>query len=295
MMFLKKNLLLKPKIIAEIGCNHKGNLGIAKEMIKQAADAGVDYVKFQKRNNKYLLKDKYNDPHPVPENSYGKTYGEHREYLEFNIKQHKELYLTCKKFKIGYSTSVWEKKSALDMIKSKLKLDFLKVPSACNLDFELLECLAKGFKKKIHISLGMTTNSEVKKIFNFFKKYKREKDLVFYACTSDYPAKFDDLCLLEILSLKKKYEKKVSSIAFSGHHLGIAVDVAAFVLGASYIERHYTLDRSWKGTDHSASLETSGLTKLCRDINNTFKSLKYKNGKILKSELFQRKKLKLNI
>ena len=224
-----------------------------------------------------------------------KSFGEHREYLEFTIKQHKELYLTCKKFKIGYSTSVWEKKSALDMIKSKLKLDFLKVPSACNLDFELLECLAKGFKKKIHISLGMTTNSEVKKIFNFFKKYKREKDLVFYACTSDYPAKFDDLCLLEILSLKKKYEKKVSSIAFSGHHLGIAVDVAAFVLGASYIERHYTLDRSWKGTDHSASLETSGLTKLCRDINNTFKSLKYKNGKILKSELFQRKKLKLNI
>ena len=99
----------KPIVIAEIGCNHKGDLKIAKEMIKIAAESGADYVKFQKRDNKYLLGDKYNIPHPVPENSYGKTYGMHREFLEFNIKQHKELYLTCKKYKIGYSISVWEK------------------------------------------------------------------------------------------------------------------------------------------------------------------------------------------
>jgi N-acetylneuraminate synthase len=293
MQFKKKINFHKPKIIAEIGCNHKGDLDIAKEMIKQAAEAGADYVKFQKRDNKYLLKDKYNEPHPVKENSYGDTYGEHREYLEFSIKQHKHLYNFCKKNKIGYSTSVWEKNSALEMINSKLNLDFLKVPSACNLDFELLECLAKKFKKKIHVSLGMTTSSEVNKIFNFFKKFKREKDIVFYACTSDYPAKFEDLCLLEISNLKSKYQKKISSIAFSGHHLGIAVDIAAYILGASFIERHFTLDRTWKGTDHAASLETNGLQKLCRDVNNTFKSLKYKNGKILKNEFFQRRKLKL--
>lgn len=262
-------------------------------MILEAHRAGADYVKFQKRDNKKLLGNKYFEAHPVPENSYGATYGEHREYLEFSIKQHKQLFNFCKKIGIGYSTSVWEKYSAIELIRSKIPLDFIKVPSACNLDFELLEILAKKFKKKIHISLGMTTGKEINKIYLFFKKYKRNKDLVFYACTSDYPAKFEDLCLLEIEKLNKKYKNKINSIAFSGHHLGIAVDIAATMLGITHIERHFTLDRSWKGTDHSASLEISGLTKLVRDIKILEKSLKYKNGKILKSELFQRKKLKL--
>lgn len=286
-------LFKRPQIIAEIGCNHKGDFKIAKQMILEAQRAGADYVKFQKRDNKKLLGKKYFEAHPVPENSYGATYGEHREYLEFSIKQHKQLFKFCKKIGIGYSTSVWEKYSAIELIRSKIPLDFIKVPSACNLDFELLEILAKKFKKKIHISLGMTTEKEINKIYLFFKKYKRNNDLVFYACTSDYPAKFEDLCLLEIEKLNKKFKNKINSIAFSGHHLGIAVDIAATMLGINYIERHFTLDRSWKGTDHAASLEVSGLTKLVRDIKILEKSLKYKNGKILKSELFQRKKLKL--
>ena len=252
----------KPIVIAEIGCNHKGDIRIAKELIKIAALSGASYAKFQKRDNKYLLKEKYDDPHPVPENSYGKTYGKHREFLEFNIKQHQILAKECFKNKIKYSVSVWEINSAKQIIKSKINLDFIKVPSACNLDFELLAFLAKNFKKKIHISLGMTKKVEIKKIFNFFKKYNRSKDIVFYACTSDYPASFENLCLLEISNLKKKYMNKISDIAFSGHHLGIASDIAAYTLGASYIERHFTLDRSWKGTDHAASLEPTGLKKL---------------------------------
>ena len=283
----------KPILIAEIGCNHKGNINIAKEMIKKAKICGADYVKFQKRDNKYLLGNKFNNPHPVPQNSYGRTYGLHREYLEFSIKQHKILFEFCKKVGIKYAVSVWEKNSAQEFIKSKISLDYIKVPSACNLDFDLLEYLVKKFPKKIHVSLGMTKKKEVKKIYNFFKKFKRTKDIIFYACTSDYPAKFEDLCLLEIDALKKNYFTKIYDIAFSGHHLGISADIAAYTLGARFIERHFTLDRTWKGTDHAASLEANGLQKLSRDLNNIYKSLKLKKGSgLLKIEEFQRAKLK---
>jgi sialic acid synthase len=281
----------KPIVIAEIGCNHKGDLNLAKKLIKSAAQCGADYAKFQKRDNRYLLKDDYFKPHPNPMNSYGSNYGEHREFLEFNIKQHKILFLECLKNKIKYSVSVWEKKSAEDIVKSKLKLDYVKVPSACNLDFELLEYLALKFKKKIHLSLGMTTAEETNKIYNFFKKHKREKDLIFYSCTSSYPSEFKDICLLEISKLKKKYGNKVDKISFSGHHKGIAVDVAAYTLGAVFIERHFTLDRTWKGTDHAASLEPDGLNKLVRDLGTIQLALKFKN-KILGAEKYQRKKLK---
>ena len=138
----------KPIVVAEIGCNHKGDFKIAKKMVKVAADIGATYVKFQKRDNRYLLKEDYYKPHPNPINSYGKNYGEHREFLEFSIKQHEKLYLECKKNKIKYATSVWEKKSAESIINSNINLDYIKVPSACNLDFELLEILCKKFKKK---------------------------------------------------------------------------------------------------------------------------------------------------
>jgi sialic acid synthase len=282
-----------PTIIAEIGCNHKGDIKIAKKMIEVASSCGASYVKFQKRDNKYLLKERYNIPHPVPENSYGKTYGLHREFLEFNMKQHLELYKFCLKKKIKYSVSVWEKKSAINFIKSKIKLDYIKVPSACNFDFELLEVLCKKFKNKIHISLGMTSFDEIKKIAKFVKNYKRLNDVVFYACTSDYPASFDNTKLLEITSLRSQYLKKVNDIAFSGHHLGIGIDIAAYTLGANIIERHFTLDRTWKGTDHAASLEPQGLEKLVRELKNSYKSLKFKKGNgILTAEKFQRKNLK---
>ena len=284
---------IKPILIAEIGCNHKGSIQIAKEMIRVAADCGADYAKFQKRNNRFLLGDNYNNPHPNPENSYGNTYGEHRENLEFTIKEHIELQKYCSKYKIKYAVSVWEEKSAEEIINSKIKLDYIKVPSACNLDFSLLKVLALKFRKKIHISLGMTTQNEISKIFNFFKKFKREKSIVFYVCTSDYPSKHSDLCLLEIPKLKKRYTNKINNVAFSGHHSGISVDNVAYTLGAHIIERHFTLDRTWKGTDHAASLEPNGLKKLKRDLINSYLSLREKPvGKILKNEMHQRNKLK---
>ena len=284
----------KPTVIAEIGCNHMGSIKLAKKLIKAAKYCGADYVKFQKRNNKYLLGSKYDDPHPVEENSFGKSYGLHRDFLEFNISDHIKLINYCKKEEIKYAVSVWEKKSAEEFIILQKYLDYIKVPSACNTDFELLEILANKFKKKIHISLGMTKRKEIEEIFNFFKKKNRSKDIIIYHCCSSYPAKFEDLNLLNINRYLEKYKNYFREIGYSGHHLGIAADIAAYTLGANLIERHFTIDRTLKGTDHAASLEPDGLKKLCRDLNSIFLSLKYNiNNKVLKNEMLIRKKLKI--
>lgn len=284
----------QPKIIAEIGCNHKGDMNIAKELIMTASTyCKVDCVKFQKRCNKELLTpEEYNAPHPHPENSYGATYGEHREFLEFTLEQHKQLQAWCNEFGIEYSTSVWDLTSAKEITSLHPKL--IKIPSAINLNKPVLDYLCDNFAGEIHLSFGMTTKEEEEKIVQFFEDKKRAKDLVIYSCTSGYPVPFEDICLLEITRLREVFGKRVKAIGFSGHHLGIAVDSAAVALGAEYIERHYTLDRTWKGTDHAASLEPDGVRKLARDCRAVFRALTYKKEDVLDIEKVQRNKLKRN-
>lgn len=283
---------LPPKVIAEIGCNHRGEMETALELIKIAAIfCKVDAVKFQKRNPKELLTpDQYAAPHPNPMHAYGETYGEHREFLEFSAEQHKVLKNACEEFGLLYSTSVWDLTSAKEIV--PLQPAFLKIPSACNLHFEMLGYLADHFPGDIHISFGMTTQEEEEKVVSFFENKGRAKSLVVYSCTSGYPVAFEDICLLEIIRLQEKFGARVKEIGFSGHHLGIAADVAAMTLGASWIERHYTLDRTWKGTDHSASLEPDGLRRLTRDLHNVYKALNTKPTEILPVEQVQRDKLK---
>lgn len=282
----------KPRLIAEIGCNHKGEMEIAKELIKIAAIfCKADVVKFQKRNNKELLtSEQYNAPHPNPVNAYGKTYGEHREYLELTLEQHRQLKQWCEEFGIIYSTSVWDLTSAKEI--TSLNPEMIKIPSACNNHYEMLEWLCDNYKGEIHISLGMTTHEEEEKLISLFERKGRNKDLVLYSCTSGYPVPFEDICLLEIKRLKEIYGNRVKEIGFSGHHLGIAVDIAAYTLGATTIERHYTLDRTWKGTDHAASLEPDGIRRLKRDLEATYKALTYKKEELLDIEKIQRNKLK---
>ncbi|MFH6994847.1 N-acetylneuraminate synthase family protein [Flavobacterium sp. FlaQc-48] len=282
----------KPYVIAEIGCNHKGEMEIAKELIKIAKIFGnADAVKFQKRNNRELLtEEQYHAPHPNALNSYGNTYGEHREYLEFNVDQHRELKEYCQEIGITYSTSVWDTTSAKEI--TSLNPEFIKIPSACNNNFDMLEWLCDNYSGEIHISTGMTTKDETDILVDYFIKKGRNKDLVLYNCTSGYPVPFEDVCLLDINLLKQKYEDKVKHIGFSGHHLGIAVDIAAYTLGAHVIERHYTIDRTWKGTDHAASLEPMGLRKLSRDLNAVYHALTFKKSDILPIEQVQREKLK---
>ena len=282
----------EPKIIAEIGCNHMGDMGIAKELIDLAKDAGAKYVKFQKRNNKELLtEEQYNAPHPNPHNSYGDTYGEHREFLEFSVAQNKELKDYCDSIGITYSTSVWDVTSAKEMI--TFNPDFLKVPSACNNNFDMLRVLRDEFKGQVQLSIGMTKKDEVEEIVNFFEENGQAKSrLLLYSCTSGYPVPAKDVALLEINWLYENYGERVNEIGFSGHHLGIALDVAAYTLGARWIERHFTKDRTWKGTDHAASLEPNGLSKLTRDLNAVYEALNFKSNEILPIESVQREKLK---
>ena len=283
-----------PKIVAEIGCNHKGDMSIAREMIMTAATyCKVDVVKFQKRCSRELLtQEEYNAPHPHPENSYGASYGEHRDKLEFSLVQHRQLQAWCQEYGVEYSTSVWDVTSAKEI--TSLQPKIIKVPSACNLNKMMLQYLCDNFSGEIHLSFGMTTKEEEEAIVNFFEENHRAKDVVLYNCTSGYPVPFEDVCLLELTRMREQYADRVKAIGFSGHHLGIAVDVAAVALGAEWIERHFTLDRTWKGTDHAASLEPDGVRKLARDCRAVAKALSYKQKDVLDIEMVQRNKLKKN-
>lgn len=282
----------KPFIIAEAGCNHMGQMEIAKDMIETAAHfCKADAIKFQKRCPKELLTAKqYNAPHPNPANAYGNTYGAHREFLEFTVDQHAQLKEWCEQAGIIYSASVWDMTSAKEIV--SLKPVFIKIPSACNTHFEMLQWLCDNYEGEIQISFGMTSHSEEEQIVRLFENNGRAKDLVLFNCTSGYPVPFKDVCLLEINRMREQYESRIKAIGFSGHHLGIAVDNAAYTLGASVIERHYTLDRTWKGTDHAASLEPDGIRRLVRNLNAVYEALQYKESEILPIEQEQRNKLK---
>lgn len=281
-----------PKIICEIGCNHMGDLNLAKDMIKIASEfCNVDIIKFQKRNNKELLGDKYYKPHPNPENSYGKNYGEHRDVLEFDINQHKELKDHCESFGKIYSTSVWDITSAQEII--SLKPELIKIPSAMNLNFPLIKSVLDNYKGEVHVSLGMTFKHEIEKIYNYFKEKNKTSNLVLYYCKSTYPAHEKDLDLLEIKNLINKYGDNIKCIGFSGHHTGISIDISALTLGAEYFERHFTLDRTYKGTDHAASLEPDGMRRLVRNLKEASRSLTEWDGEITSEEIIQRDKLKV--
>lgn len=292
---LNINNLIKrdpPTIIAEIGCNHKGDIEIAKEMIRVAkVFCDAQYVKFQKRNPKELLTtEQYNAPHPVEENSYGSTYGDHREFLEFSSEQHKELMEYCKEIGIGYSTSVWDLTSAKEIM--ELEPPFIKIGSPSNTHYTMLDYLCNNYSGDIHLSLGMTTPQEEDSIIRLFENSGRLKDLVLYHCTSGYPVPPKDICLLTISRLKSEYGNIVKGIGFSAHYTGIGLDGVAFVLGADFIERHFTLDRAWKGTDHAASLEPDGLRRVRKDTITVAQALSFKTESIMEIEKPNRVKLK---
>jgi N-acetylneuraminate synthase len=282
----------KPYVIAEAGCNHMGRMEIARDLIYTAATfCKADAIKFQKRCPAELLTpEQYNAPHMNPENSYGVNYGAHREFLEFTVKQHAQLKTWCEELDITYSTSVWDMTSAKEI--TALNPTFIKIPSACNNHFEMLQWLCDNYKGEIQLSFGMTTRAEEEEIVALFERSGRAKDLVLFNCTSGYPVPSKDVCLMEIVRMREQFRDRVKAIGFSGHHLGIAIDIAAYTLGASVIERHYTLDRTWKGTDHAASLEPDGIRRLVRNLNETQMALTYKATEILPIEQVQRDKLK---
>lgn len=281
---------MKPNVVAEVGCNHMGDMKIAFKMIEVAAHCGVDVVKFQKRNVRECLSEgQYNAPHQNPWQSFGMTYGQHREALEFTWGQHGRLKAECENHGVTYSTSVWDVTSAREII--QLNPALIKVPSACNTNMVLQEVLRDEYTGDVHISLGMTTRDEAEGIYTFWKP-QRDR-LVLYACTSGYPVKMEESFLLEIPDLGIRFPGV--RYGYSGHHLGIALDIAAYTLGAEWIERHFTLDRTMKGTDHAASLEPHGLERLVRDLEAVETALQYKPNILIETEQIQREKLKCQL
>ena len=276
-------------IVAEIGCNHMGEEANALKMIDVARASGAHAVKFQKRTPQELLtSEQYAAPHPYPANSYGETYGAHREFLELDAVAHARLKAHCDEVGIVYSTSVWDVTSAREMV--ALAPAFLKVGSPSNLHFEMQRVLRDEYAGDVHLSLGMTTAEELERIMAFWEGHWHR--LVLYACTSGYPVQASEVCLLQVRDLRARYGDAVKGIGFSGHHLGIALDVAAQALGAEWCERHFTLDRTLKGTDHAASLEPTGLQKLCRDVKSVTAAMQPRPDGLVDVEKPMRKKLK---
>lgn len=291
-----------PTVVAEFGGNHRGEFVTALRMIEIVARYCTEHfrldgsrpsvaVKFQKRTPHHHPDD-FQRPHPHPFHAYGPTYGAHREALEFNAGQHTELKAYCEEMGVIYSTSVWDLQAAQDII--RLDPEWIKVPSACNLDLKLLGLLATEYSGDLHVSLGMTTRAEVEQIVRFLYGISHEvlQRTVLYACTSGYPVPFEDVRLEEIGWLEDRFGHRIRGIGFSGHHHGYDVDMAAAAMGVDFIERHFTLDRTWKGTDHSASLEPDGLRKLIRGVAAVSTAMGVKDDGILPIEVPQRQKLK---
>lgn len=246
-------------VIAEAGINHQGQLDIAKQLVDVAVLCKADAIKFQKRTaEKMLTKAALDAPYTGP-HSFGNTYGEHRKALELSNDDFRKLKQYCDEKGIMFFASGWDEES-IDFLDS-LGVPCFKVPSCDLICLPLLEHTAKKGKPMI-MSTGMATMQEVEEAVNHVRKWNDK--IVLMQCTSTYPSKFEEINLSVMSLYKQKFKVPVG---YSGHELGIAVSLAAAVMGAHCIERHFTLDRTMKGGDHAASLEMEGLRKLVRDIH----------------------------
>jgi len=264
---------------------------LAEQMVSALAFAGCDVAKFQKRTLSLMPEELKNKPYDNP-NSFGKTYYEHRKILEFSMDEHKQLVTMCKKYGIGYSCSVWDKQAARDIARG-INPALIKVPSAANTNFDMIQWLCTKYSGEVHISLGMTTKEEKEAIYDFIKRTGQAYRVVVYLCTSAYPCTFADVYLkdLEMLFDWRKH-LGLKGVGYSGHHLGIALDIAVATMGVTHIERHFTLDRTMKGTDHAASLEPDGLRKLVRNLGALDEAMKKSDYGLRAVEKSNREKLK---
>jgi len=246
-------------VIAEIGHNHQGKLETAKEMFKVAKECGADAVKLQKRNNRELFtKAGYNKPYDNP-NSYGATYGEHREFLEFGGIEYKELMDYADEIGVTMFSTAFDFASA-DFL-TKLNMPAFKMASGDLKNIPLLTHIAE-FQKPMIISTGGGTMEDVNRAYDAVMPINQQ--LCILQCTAGYPADFDELNLSVITTFRERFPSL--TIGLSSHDNGIAMAVAAYMLGARVVEKHFTLNHTWKGTDHAFSLEPIGFRKMVRDL-----------------------------
>ncbi len=289
---------MKTIIIAEAGVNHNGKTKLIKELIKIAADAKVDYVKFQAFNADQLVrknskKAEYQKLNTDP----GETQYEMLKKLELTKKQYEVIQRESEKRKIKYIFSPFDEVS-LKIIK-KFNLDFIKIPSGEIDNLPLLQEIAK-LRKKIILSTGMSNINEIKKALSILtKKNFSKNNITLLQCNTDYPTKFEDVNLYSMLNIQKKFKLNVG---LSDHTVGIEASLAAVSMGAKIIEKHFTINKKLKGPDHKASLDPNELKKLVFSIRNIEKcfgnSIKsptkreLKNKKIVRKSIVAKKKIK---
>jgi sialic acid synthase len=246
-------------VIAEVGHNHQGDVEKCKELFRQAKECGADAVKTQKRDNRTLYtRAMYEKPYDN-ENSFGATYGEHREALEFDRDEYVELQRYARQIGVTFFATAFDIPSA-DFL-AKLDMPAYKIASGDLKSIPLLRHIA-GFGKPMLVSTGGATMEDINRAYDTIAPVNPQ--ISFLQCTAAYPASPEDLNLNVITTLRTRFPELV--IGLSDHENGIAMAVAAYVLGARIIEKHFTLNHTWKGTDHAFSLEPIGMRKLVRDL-----------------------------
>lgn len=268
-------------IIAEIGINHNGDINIAKQLMDVAAESGCDAVKFQKRTPEICVPEEQKSiPRETPWGTM--TYFDYKKRIEFGHDEFEQIDGYAKRLGIAWFASPWDVPS-VEFLEG-FKVPCQKIASACLTDSELLQAVNKTGTTTI-LSTGMSSVEEIDKAVSILS----DVPLAIAQATSTYPAEPAELNLRAIQSFSDKYQVP---IGYSGHERGLQVTIAAIALGASFIERHITLDRSMWGTDHSASLEPEGLKKLVRDIRIVELALGDGKKKVYDSEIPIRAKLR---
>ncbi|XP_077427538.1 N-acetylneuraminate-9-phosphate synthase-like [Vanacampus margaritifer] len=245
--------------IAEIGQNHQGDIEIAKKMIKMAKDCGADCAKFQKSELQYKFNKRALERPYKTKNSWGDTYGEHKRHLEFSHEQYRELQKYAKEVGIFFTASAMDE-MAVEFL-HEINVPFIKVGSGDTNNFPYLEMAAKKGRPMV-VSSGMQSIETMRRVYKTVKEHN--ENLVILQCTSTYPLEPKDVNLRVITEFQKEFPD--IPIGYSGHESGISISVAAAALGAKVIERHVTLDKTWRGSDHAASLEPSELAEMIRSV-----------------------------
>jgi N-acetylneuraminate synthase/sialic acid synthase len=247
-------------VIAEVGHNHGGDVEVCKQLFQAAKYAGVSAVKLQKRDNRTLYTREFYDSAYNSENAFGPTYGTHREALEFGEPEYRELKQFAESLGLVFFATAFDFPS-VDFLE-RIDVSCYKVASGDLTHIPLLKAIAQTGKPMI-VSTGASTLDDVKRAYDAIMPLNQH--LAILHCTAEYPSDHQDMNLSVIGTYLREFSGAV--VGLSDHDNGIAMALAAYVLGARVIEKHFTLNRAWKGTDHAFSLEPEGMRKLVRDLN----------------------------
>ncbi len=253
-------------VIAEIGQNHEGDMKKCMALFDAAKQCGAHSVKLQKRNNKKLYTRAYYDQPYNSENAYAPTYGEHREKLEFNRAQYVELNQYAKSIGITMFSTAWDYESA-DLL-DDIGMPCFKVASGDLKTIPLVKHIAR-FGKPVIVSTGGGAMDDVRRLYDAIMPINSQ--LCIMQCTSGYPPPFEELNIKVIDTFRREFPGAV--VGFSSHDSGIAMALVGYMLGARMVEKHFTLNRAWKGTDQAFSLEPPGLRRMVRDLKRARISL----------------------